>query len=379
MDIHSSRFMLIAALFSLGLYTGCGAPAKPAVADRQEPQYSESLNDSVADAKRLNDEIRDAFAAGDLQAADGPVHEIGHLLASLSEHVGQMSLSDADQQKVDFAINSLMVCFGRCMARVLAGGYGAILLWWLMASYWSGLQEVFVAHRVERRIPLRLSVVGSTACVICVLAAVLSGLYQEKTQEATGSGRPNGKGGAVRRRQSAAALTTRWIVFRICYWTWSGSCNYRRKSSDTMRPLPRHLATAILLGYLCFSQFGQLMHRLECDDACSGRCHVAQPTRWQHALAHSNGCCSHSSEPTLVLVASVGDEADSVPRRSHGARPHDSSRCWKCQILGQTYSLPLAVEFHAWQRSSLPLVHRACHLTPAPANLGFLSRGPPVA
>ena len=121
MDIDSSRFMLIAALFSLGLYTGCGAPAKPAVADRQEPQYSESLNDSVADAKRLNDEIRDAFAAGDLQAADGPVHEIGHLLASLSERVGQMSLSEADQQKVDFATNSLMDCFGALDERLHGG------------------------------------------------------------------------------------------------------------------------------------------------------------------------------------------------------------------------------------------------------------------
>lgn len=56
---------------------------------------------------------------------------------------------------------------------VLAGVYGVMALWWLMGAYWDRLAGVFVASTVERRIPVRLSVLGGTVLVLIPLVAIV--------------------------------------------------------------------------------------------------------------------------------------------------------------------------------------------------------------
>lgn len=56
---------------------------------------------------------------------------------------------------------------------VLASIYGALLLWWLMGAYWDRLAGAFVASTVQRRIPMRVSVIGGTATVSIVLATII--------------------------------------------------------------------------------------------------------------------------------------------------------------------------------------------------------------
>ncbi len=59
------------------------------------------------------------------------------------------------------------------LTRMLAGVYGALGLWWLMGAYWDRLAGTFVASRVERRIPVRVSVICGTAMVLLLLAALI--------------------------------------------------------------------------------------------------------------------------------------------------------------------------------------------------------------
>ena len=61
----------------------------------------------------------------------------------------------------------------RPLTYVLAGVYGALGLWWLMGAYWDRLAGTFVASKVERRIPVRVSVIGVTTIVLLVLASLI--------------------------------------------------------------------------------------------------------------------------------------------------------------------------------------------------------------
>lgn len=76
-------------------------------------------------------------------------------------------------------LSSFLVLFATTIAgdrasRILIGVYGALGLWWLMGSYWDGLTGAFVASKVERRIPVRLSVIGVTG-ILLVTVAMLFG------------------------------------------------------------------------------------------------------------------------------------------------------------------------------------------------------------
>lgn len=59
------------------------------------------------------------------------------------------------------------------MTLALAGVYGALGLWWLMGAYWDRLAGTFVASRVERRIPVRISVISVTTMVLLVLGTLI--------------------------------------------------------------------------------------------------------------------------------------------------------------------------------------------------------------
>jgi len=56
---------------------------------------------------------------------------------------------------------------------VMAGIYGVLVLWWLMGTYWERLAGAFVASAVERRIPVRVSVIGGIVVILLSLAAII--------------------------------------------------------------------------------------------------------------------------------------------------------------------------------------------------------------
>jgi hypothetical protein len=113
---------------------GCGgaqttAPNSPA--DRHDHDHKthadghahpESFAAAVTEVEQCRAEIKTAFASDDLAKADGPLHEIGHLLKKLPELAAKEPLSETDQQQVKQAVDSLMDSFAELDERVHSGG-----------------------------------------------------------------------------------------------------------------------------------------------------------------------------------------------------------------------------------------------------------------
>ncbi|GIW98538.1 MAG: transglutaminase [Pirellulaceae bacterium] len=59
------------------------------------------------------------------------------------------------------------------LALLLTAVYGMWGLWWLMGAYWDRLAGALVASQVERRIPVRVSVIGGTGIVLLLLATLI--------------------------------------------------------------------------------------------------------------------------------------------------------------------------------------------------------------
>ncbi len=116
------------ALFAIsGLVTlGCSSSsmestnAPPVAADDLEHIHDdhdghghpENYADAVTALESISDEIRESLAKGDMDAADGPVHEIGHVLEDIGPFAKEAGLSEADQTTVDEAVGKLLDAFG---------------------------------------------------------------------------------------------------------------------------------------------------------------------------------------------------------------------------------------------------------------------------
>ena len=92
--------------------------------DEHEHVHSESFVEVLTEVEQLLAEIKTAFAADDLETADGPVHGIGHLLEELPQLAAKASPSEPDRQQVKQAVDSLMDGFAALDERV-HGGDGA--------------------------------------------------------------------------------------------------------------------------------------------------------------------------------------------------------------------------------------------------------------
>jgi len=119
------------------LLVGCGSSESPppASSDKQHDDdhdhksheedgahaKPESLAEAVVEVEQLCNAIQSAFAEGDLDKADGPVHELGHLLEELPKLAAKESLSEAGQQQVQQAVDSLMDSFGALDERIHHG------------------------------------------------------------------------------------------------------------------------------------------------------------------------------------------------------------------------------------------------------------------
>ncbi len=124
--------VLVVASISLA---GCGTSQTPAStspadqhdheieshADDHEHTSPESFAGVLTELDELRTAIKAAFAAGDLEQADGPVHAVGHFLEELPELAAKESASEADRQQIKQAVDSLMGSFAALDERVHGG------------------------------------------------------------------------------------------------------------------------------------------------------------------------------------------------------------------------------------------------------------------
>jgi hypothetical protein len=89
--------------------------------DEHEHAHPQMFAETLTKVDELRTKIKTAFAAGKLDEADGPVHEIGHLLEDSPVLAAKESLSEADQQRIKQSVDSLMECFGALDERVHGG------------------------------------------------------------------------------------------------------------------------------------------------------------------------------------------------------------------------------------------------------------------
>jgi hypothetical protein len=75
-----------------------------------DDEHHESYADAVAELDQLRGEVKDALAAGDLKKADGPVHEIGHILEELPE-LAAKETELATDDTIKPAVDDLFECF----------------------------------------------------------------------------------------------------------------------------------------------------------------------------------------------------------------------------------------------------------------------------
>ena len=83
-----------------------------------------SLNEAVAKIIELRNLIRDGFAAEDVDAAHGPLHEVGDVLTSLEQISGDSELTDEQQATLSTATEDLLDAFG-AVDKTLHGGDGS--------------------------------------------------------------------------------------------------------------------------------------------------------------------------------------------------------------------------------------------------------------
>ncbi len=119
---------LIAGLVMLGV-PGCGpgpSPVSPSpVADHHEHDHDhdhdhdhhhheevENFAEGVATLRGHFETIRDALSEDDIDTAHGPIHQVGHLLESLSQLVDHVGLDADDKATAQAAIESMLAGYG---------------------------------------------------------------------------------------------------------------------------------------------------------------------------------------------------------------------------------------------------------------------------
>ena len=127
------------AVWLLMIFCIAGCSSDPAVdAQTSEHQQSndhhehahsshkqpEDFASAVIKIQILNEAIRDAFLQGDMQKADPPVHEMGHVLEAVHSLAAKASFSASAQMQINDAVDSLFKSFA-AIDEKLHGGTGA--------------------------------------------------------------------------------------------------------------------------------------------------------------------------------------------------------------------------------------------------------------
>jgi hypothetical protein len=107
-----SRYFAAGYLSLLLTIVGCTAdtPANPPNSTQQTD--SDSIEETVTEIAELRDRIRDGFAAGNVDEAHGPLHDVGSCLEELSDLIANSELSGDDKQALEEHINTLFDSFG---------------------------------------------------------------------------------------------------------------------------------------------------------------------------------------------------------------------------------------------------------------------------
>ena len=123
-------------LASLSL-AGCGdspttAPDSPAEQQDHDHQahgdehehahaHSESFAEALTEVEEFHAAIKAAIGANDLDKADGPIHEVGHVLEELPKLAAKESLPESDLEQVKQTVDTLMDRFGAVDERIHDG------------------------------------------------------------------------------------------------------------------------------------------------------------------------------------------------------------------------------------------------------------------
>lgn len=92
--------------------------------DMDHHEHPETYAEAVAELDAMRTQISQAFAANDIEAADGPIHEVGHVLEDVVELAREEAFSDEAVAEINAAVETLFDAFGRVDEKI-HGGEGA--------------------------------------------------------------------------------------------------------------------------------------------------------------------------------------------------------------------------------------------------------------
>ena len=121
-NLSRSILMAVTGILCCGCSSEDSSDAASATS-MESQETAKSFKEAVTDAIALRDRIRDGFASGDVDAAHGPLHDIGHCLLAIPE-AAAAELTSEDSQKVAAAVDELMDAYGE-VDKTLHGADGS--------------------------------------------------------------------------------------------------------------------------------------------------------------------------------------------------------------------------------------------------------------
>lgn len=106
------------AILTAGLLSGCGdsdavdGGATSSQDHSDEQEHPQTLTANLKELATLRDTVRDAFAAGDLDTAHGPLHDVGHLLEDITALIEKEELPEGKAAAAKQNIETLFDAFG---------------------------------------------------------------------------------------------------------------------------------------------------------------------------------------------------------------------------------------------------------------------------
>lgn len=106
------RYHFVLPLCCVLALAGCRNENSPDAPPSTEQPESVGIDDQVSLIVKLRDEIRDGFTSGDVDAAHGPLHDVGDKLDELSNFAAGTERSQEEKQAIEGHIKTLFDAFG---------------------------------------------------------------------------------------------------------------------------------------------------------------------------------------------------------------------------------------------------------------------------
>ena len=104
---------LAAMLICILMVSGCQETTEPTTTSSGDEAKFASFKEATQELVTLRNKIRDGFAAGDIDAAHGPLHEVGHILEELPQLAEKDGISGEQLGSVKQATEELFDAWGR--------------------------------------------------------------------------------------------------------------------------------------------------------------------------------------------------------------------------------------------------------------------------